>query len=518
MHRALHLPEIVAAIIRAGKSEPGLLYICLLVNKLFYYESSRILWKGCYGIFGVSHVTPKIGDLARMVLRADIGCKRAQFYANFVRVLVFQQDEFTREDDAQWHSQLRKLQFPLLEDLSIWKTDSAESANTEEAILHYVHPGLRDIRIDASACLSDSFLEELSRLCPQLQQLDIDFKKVTISKQGLARFLQRMPSLQGVHVAALDRSWSAEAFIAVAKYERLQLLHVPAIDETWFDALRLVKDSRLFAELKYLYTLNTSGKALRRLHEINSGLQVIHIYNTHHFESEDVLQAAAQFTQLTSFRYQPGPNLEIQGQDLLQLARHCPHIKSFSVGQGQMPLPASCSISDDIIHSLARSLPHLQEMYLLYKSSSPPSIRSILFAFSQHCPLLKHLEISCGSDWDIFANKQNAFSFPNLWNIALYPQAHMEDILTESDFGLLLTCFQEFAEGWFPKVEFFNIDDADDWEQQLNDHMYHVGYKRECGSDLSGGEEGMGFVESDDEEYTANELTGQVANLDLSYN
>ncbi|KAJ4982908.1 hypothetical protein SVAN01_11610 [Stagonosporopsis vannaccii] len=518
MHRALYLPEIVTAIVRAGKTEPGFLYSCLLVNKLFCHEACRILWKGCYGIFGVSHVTPKISDLAHMVLRAGIGPERAQFYANFIRVLVFQQDEFTREDDARWHFQLRKLQFPLLEDLNIWKTESAESSNTEQAILHYVHPGLRDIRIDASARLSDYFLDELSRLCPQLQQLDIDFKNVTISKQGLTRFLQRMSSLQGVHVAALDKSWSVEGFIAVAKYERLTLLHVPAIEETWFDALQLVNVSRLFPELQYFYSLNTSGKALRRLHAINPRLQAVHLYNSSLLESEDVLQAAARFAQLTNFRYQPGLNAEIQGQELLHLARSCSQIKSLSIGQDQTPPPTAVGMSDDIIRSLAGSLQLLQELYLIYESSSPPSIASILSAFSQHCPLLNQLEITCGSDWDVFANSRTAFSFLNLWTITLHPQAHMEDVLTEPDFGVLFTCFQEFAEDWFPKVEFFNIEDADDWEQQLNDHMYHVGYKREYGSEFSGAEEGAGWNESDGEENTAGELTEPVAGLHLSDN
>lgn len=220
MHRALLLPEIVTAIVRAGKTEPDLLYNCLFVNKLFCVEACRILWKGCYGIFGVGHVTPKISDLANMVLREDIGPKRAQLYANFVRVLVFQEDDIGEDDDtddAQWHPQLRQLRFPVLEDLNIWKTKSSEELNTEENILHYVHPGLRDLRVDASGPLSDFFLDELGRLSPRLQQLDIDFKNVTITKEGLARFLQRMSYLEGIHVAALEKSWSAET---------LSLIHI----------------------------------------------------------------------------------------------------------------------------------------------------------------------------------------------------------------------------------------------------------------------------------------------------
>lgn len=518
MHPALKLPEIVTAIVKAGETEPGLLHSCLLVNNLFYYEACRVLWKGCYGIFGVSHVTPKISDLAQMVLRTDIGRERAQFYANFIRVIIFQQDEFTKEDDTRWHIQLRQLRFPLLEDLNIWKTDSAESSNTEEAILHYVHPGLRDIRIDASGPLSDHFLDELSRLSPLLQQLDIDFRNVAISKSGLARFLQCMPCLQGVHLAALDKSWSVDAFVATAKYERLELLHVPTVDETWFDELRPNPGSRYFQALQYFYSLNTNGKALRRLLEFTPELRAIHIYNGSLSGTEDVLLAAAQSPQLTNFRYQPALGAAIQGQNLLQLARSCPQLTSLSIGQDRLaPLPTGLGISDDVMYSLAKSLPHLQTLYLICESPAPPSIASILSAFSQHCPVLKTLEISCGSDWDTFANSQNAFTLPSLWTMTLYPKAHMEDVLTDSQFGPLLTCFREFAESWFPTLEFFCIDDADEWEQKLNDHMYHVGFARENGSALSSLEEEVAvWSESEDEEHVVSGLTGRVVDLDVS--
>ncbi|KAF2623067.1 hypothetical protein BU25DRAFT_304491, partial [Macroventuria anomochaeta] len=339
MHRALLLPELVTAIIRAGKTDPGLLYSCLFVNKLFFLEACRVLWKGCYGIFGVGHVTPKISDLGGMVLRPNIGRDRAQFYANFVRVLVFQEDEFSGEDDARWHPQLLELRFPLLEDLNIWKTKSAEEFNTEDTILHYVQPGLRDLRVDASGPLSDSFLDEVSRLCPRLQQLDIDFKNVTISKKGLARFLQQMSYLEGLHVAALNKSWSAEAFATVAKYERLKLLHVPAVHDTWFDILDSPSKSALFPALKYFYCLDTTGKALRRLHDMNSQLEALHVYEGSLPGPEDVLLAAAQFSRLTNFRYHPGPHAHIAGQNVLKLAQNCPYLTSLSIGQDQAMAP-----------------------------------------------------------------------------------------------------------------------------------------------------------------------------------
>lgn len=47
MHRALLLPELVALILEAGKSYEGLLYSAVCVNRLFFKETSRLLWYRC---------------------------------------------------------------------------------------------------------------------------------------------------------------------------------------------------------------------------------------------------------------------------------------------------------------------------------------------------------------------------------------------------------------------------------------------------------------------------------------
>ena len=495
MHRALLIPEIVTAIVRAGKTESGLLYSCLFVNKLFSIEACRILWKGCYGIFGIGHVTPKIGDLGQMVLREDIGPQRAQHYANFIRVLVFQENDIGEDDDtddAQWHPQLRQLQFPLLEDLNIWKTKSSEHSNTEGSILHYVHPGLRDLRVDASSLLSDFFLDELSRLCPRLQQLDMDFRNVSFTRQGLARFLRKMSHLRGIHIAVLDESWSAEAFTAVARYEQLELLHVPATPETWFDTLDPDPESILFPALKYLYCLNTTGQALRRLYQINPSLEAIHLYNGSLEGEEDVVSTAAMFSLLRNFRYQPGPGSPITGPNLLRLAQGCRYLTSLSIGQDQVKAPSGLDITDSIVYLMAQSLPSLKEFILLFEATDRPSIASILIALSQHCPMLNRVEVSCASDWSSFNALPDGALFPNLSTIVLHPLQHMGDCLGEAEFNLLFRHFQVHAAECFPQVEVFTIDDADEYEQKLSDWMYDVSYKRDYGSDLDTDEANLG--------------------------
>jgi hypothetical protein len=511
MHRALLLPEIVQTIIRAGKNQSGLLYSCLFVNKIFFHEACRILWKGSYGGFSVGHPSPSVGDLGRMVVDPEIGRDRAQIYANHVRVLVFRDVRFmgmgANEDgrpgghlgeDAQWHLQLCQLEFPLLEDLNIGRTRSAQELNTESVILHYVHSGLRDLRVDACAPVSDHFLDEVSRLGPYLQQLDMDFRNATITKEGLARFLKQMRHLEGIHVAALDKSWSAAAFAAVARYGRLELLHVPSMNDTWFDTIEL---SSSFPALKQLYTLRTTGKALLRLSHANAGLEVIHLYNDSLSGREDVLSAISNFPLLTAFKYQPNSSETISGRDLVALARGCRNLTSFAIGQitlfplgfGQNTVsnPFLAGVDDGVVYSIAQNLPHLRNLQLIGRYEPFPSLKGVMSAFNQHCPLLETLEISCGSDWCTFGNPSpQQWSFARLKVLDLNPQVHMDDTLSDLDIRGLLQQFKSSAPTWFPAIEYFNIKEADDREQDFIEFMYEVADKIACGSDEEDSKEG----------------------------
>ena len=84
--RALLLPEIVATILRTESTSPSLLHTCVFINKIFSFEACRILWEGCgarYNSATTGHVTPKIKHLARHYTQ------RAQFYTNFIHILMF---------------------------------------------------------------------------------------------------------------------------------------------------------------------------------------------------------------------------------------------------------------------------------------------------------------------------------------------------------------------------------------------------------------------------------------------
>lgn len=502
MHRALLLPEIIQAILRAGKTQSGLLYNCLFVNKTFFHEACRILWKGCYGGFSARYPSPSISGLAYMVINPEIGRDRAQIYASHVRVLVFRDIRFMGKDpnedgrpgghlgeDAQWHQQLCQLNYPILEDLNIGTTRSAQELNTESVILHYVHSGLRDLRVDACAPLSDHFLEELSRLDPYLQQLDMDFKNATITKDGLARFLEQMRRLEGIHMAALDKSWSAAAFAAVAKYGRLKLLHVPSIHDTWFDDIEV---STSFPALKELYTLGTTGKALLRLSVANSSLVMIHLYNENLLGPENVLSSVPNFPLLKSFKYQPNSGEAISGHDMVMVARGCPNLNTLVIGRitifvpgfgdNVVSNPLFWGIDDGVIYSIAQNLPHLVNFRLVGRYESYPSLKGVMSAFNQHCPLLEILEISCGSDWHSFGKPSSQqWSFAHLKVLDLKPSLHMDDALSDIDIRALFQQFKSSAPTWFPAIEDFNIKDADIREEDFIEFMFEVANQIACG-------------------------------------
>jgi hypothetical protein len=409
----------------------------------------------------------------------------------------------SRADDARWHSKLCELRFPILEGLNVWKTSSAETANTEEAILHYAHPGLRYMRVEASSPLSDRFLDELSCLSPRLRELDIDFKNATISKPCLARFPDRTTSLEGIHVAELDKSWKIEAFIAVAKYERLELLQIPAVPDVWFDDNRLSSVSYPFPALKNLDCLGMTANGLNHMHASNIQLEALHLLNIGVISSDPILPAAAQFSQLTIFSDRPGPRGKITGHDLLALAHGCPSLTSLSIGEELTPHPIGTDIDDQVLYTLAKALPSLEELTLLYSSTRFPSISSILFSFTRHCPLLQRLQMCCGSDWLSLGVGHNMHLLPSLSGLRLQPRLHINEVLEVFEFHCLLLHFWETAACWFPKLQYFWIEDQDDYESQLMNLEQNIVFRDE--QDVESSE--------DDTEYVVDDQDGKYAQI-----
>jgi hypothetical protein len=138
MHRALFLPEIIGTILRTESSCPGFLHTCLFINSAFSLEAIRILWEGCGARYnsGTGHGAPEVKDLARIILRNPY---RGQFYANFIRILMFGEEDESNNflGEARWHRELLTVQFPQLEEIGLYESDDAATMNTGDVVRRF---------------------------------------------------------------------------------------------------------------------------------------------------------------------------------------------------------------------------------------------------------------------------------------------------------------------------------------------------------------------------------------------
>jgi hypothetical protein len=150
MHRALLLPEIVATVLRSEADSPGFLNTALLINRLFSLETTRMLWKGCgvrWNSATAGHVTPNIRHLVHII---QMDLKRAQFYADFIHILLFDdegEDSYFTEE-ARWHNKLAALDFPNLKEVGFFGYAAAMPMNTGDVVLHYAVPSVSEFFLD----------------------------------------------------------------------------------------------------------------------------------------------------------------------------------------------------------------------------------------------------------------------------------------------------------------------------------------------------------------------------------
>ncbi|EUC39583.1 hypothetical protein COCMIDRAFT_60966, partial [Bipolaris oryzae ATCC 44560] len=327
-HRALLLPEVVAAILNTGSDEPGLLYNCLFVNHLFLEEARRILWSTCDSFTGVH---PDIQDLGTMVLRDDIGPYRAQVYANLVRELSFHYDN-TQIDQTSWHSVLCQLEFPQLVSVSFWETDHGAALNTEAIILHYAKSNLRQLSVDGCVPLSDHFFDRMASLCSKLNYLLLHPFKVTASSDSVVRMLKRMPNIGSVDLErGFEEVFSLKMLEVIASYPNLNQAVLPYVQDDDLLAIQADAEKRWFPKLRYLY-ISATAESLRIFRQIVPGIEAIGLKNHEMGRTNDVLISASGFRQLTSFTAQLNSSTVIHGDELLQLAQGCPGLEELKIG------------------------------------------------------------------------------------------------------------------------------------------------------------------------------------------
>lgn len=471
-HRALLLPEVVAAILNAGSDEASLLYNCLLVNHLFLEEARRILWSTCDSS---TEGHPDIQDLGAMVMRDDIGPQRAQVYADLVREFSFHYDD-AYIDQTSWHSVLCQLQFPQLVSVSFWETDHGPALNTEAVILHYAKSNLRQLSVNACVPLSDHFFDMMTGLCSRLNSLLLHPPKVTASSGSVVRMLEKMPNINSLDFErGFEEVFSLEMVRVIASYPNLEQAVLPFVQDDHLLAIQADAEKHWFPKLRYLY-ISATAESLRVLCQIAPGIEAIGLRNHDMGRTNDVLISASGFRQLTSFTAQLSSSTVFRGDELIQLAQSCPCLEELKIGIDSWSdtKPSAIGIRDDLIRELAPHLSNLKILYLLFESDTQHEAGCIqtIQTLGRHCKKLEELVLSCRPDWPLITSLPQGEEMPlaaSLEQLQLLPYNQMRQCLTEGEYSGLLGIWRDNAKTWLPQLSLMIIRNADDWEEAFVD-------------------------------------------------
>jgi hypothetical protein len=472
MHHALLLPEIIATILRIETSSPRFLYTCLFINKTFSLEASRILWEGCgarYDSAIARHITPHIKHLAYIILKDP---PRAQFYANFIQFLMFQDEGESNDflDEARWHKELTSLQYPHLYEIGLYDSYNATILNRGDIVIRYAQPSIRTFTLSQGSRLSDNFLDSLSRACPKLRSLTLNrISENSVSEDGLVKFLNSTNSLSYLDIqTGLDDSWSYKAFDAITRYRNLKLLSIPDIPDNWVHSLRNSKHAfPAFPELRHLYT-GTSDEGLECLARYVPNLETLSISLQCFPPSHNILASASNFTQLTRLAIHFGPQSSLSGHDLVALAQKCPELMELSIGANKGHCPSGSNINDSIIDEMAQKMLKVSELSLILDRPDLLTWRSLL-SLARHCKTLDMLKISCNFTWQEAVNGIKENSFPKLWALEIIlDQNNRESQLATND-EEMINSFATRIATWALKLTSFIIEGGDETDQAIED-------------------------------------------------
>lgn len=462
-HRTLLLPEIVAIILQTGSEEPGLLYNSLLVNRLFFKEASRVLWSTCE-IYDAVHPDPR--TLGTLVLREDVPHERVQFYASLVQRINFQYDE-SQVDQHNWHSVLCQLEFPNLKSVWFYHSENVLQLATEDALLHYIGIGLRELYIDQSGPLSDGFFDGLSEVCSGLQQVTLRPDKVTASDISITRALSNMSNVESLILDEGFRRMRLKPRIleAIATLPKLEALSLPEVPEESMVILLKRRNKSWFPSLKHLYIGATAG-TMELFHQVVPDLQDIFLEDEEFGQTNHVLSVLSRFQGLKHVRIMLSASSTIIGDELLRLAQSCPDVENIEIGieSWDPVLPSAIGFTNDLIQNLAHSLPKLTCLRLIFTSESLPSLVGSLRTLGA-LPQLKELMLSCRADWPLLLNLPRDAPLGQLTHLTFLVDKHMKQSFDENAYPPLLEIWKDNAAVWLPQVILFQIPHADDWEE-----------------------------------------------------
>lgn len=483
MHRALLLPEIVAAIIRSSTAEPGFLYNCLTINKVFFHETARILWDGCgarYYSTWAGHATPQIRHLAQTIHQNP---QHAQTYANFIKILAFEDEGESAEfaDEARFHDELAKVSFPLLEELELHCSNGATTLNTGDTIRHYLGANIKRFGLHDGSLFGDDFLDALREHCPRLRWFTLTPKgNNEMTQCGLTRFFSNT-NLEYIDIraekdimgeAAFDGVWSKVGLEAVSRHPNLELFAVPVLEEDWIITIlnRKEQPNPVFPKLKYVYS-RISDHGLNLLHALAPSISVLTLENEALPPTQHTLTNISAFTNLNWLKLKLNPDSCLYGSDLLLLARNCRVLTSLSIGEEQAAVSTAVGISDKIMEKFAKQATGLKKLHLSFLPADALTHISML-ALGTHCPDLEQLSIPCTIKWVELAHATDVV-FPNVWLLQLamppIPEVENEDEIDEEK-------VKEDTKRWadefvdkMPKLTSFSVQSNNKYMERIAD-------------------------------------------------
>lgn len=334
---------------------------------------------------------------------------------------------------------------------------------TEGALLQYIGPKVCTLYAVCGP-LSNHFFDSLVDFCLGLQDVTLRPKEVAASDSSLLHALAKMKNVKTLTLEAGFRKICSagmlETLANLPKLEALSMLEIPEDSMSVF----LEKSSQpWFPGLRHLY-IGATAKTLEMVHQMVPDVEAIGVFNEDLGQTDTILSVLSRFRQLTQVLVRLSANSTIRDTELLQLAHGCPGLENLQIGYERWhESPLATGITDDLIDNLARSLPNIHELDLVFTSDTRPGLIRTLQNLNDHCPQLKRLTLSCGSDWQLLSDLPKDVPLGQFGQLIFSVDEHMRQSFTKEEYAQLLEFWKANAEVWFPRIKLFQIRGSDDW-------------------------------------------------------
>ena len=247
-----------------------------------------------------------------------------------------------------------------------------------------------------------------------------------VALESFHAFLSSAERLERLQLIGRSELWSVDTFLHIASLPNLILLNLSSLDLShadgeWVEMLHNSKFQPFKSLSVLLFSTTTKGldlmlPFLAKVTDLEvrvvGGLSVQHLRAIHHLSSLQSLELVPS-----------GINWSIEGEALLEIAKHCTQLVSFRVGT-PFDDPIMSYVNDSIIEAFARALPNLAECSF-HGDFSGLTEDSILY-FSKYCKSLKYLIIPADIDAIRLARHSSTGMFPELEAIVVY-QSRRDD-------------------------------------------------------------------------------------------